>query len=70
MAANRVVEIDSVQRKLVKLAGILLSGRTGISSHSSIINFHNSWYLFSQNASFEILGRFLNTLQLKGIPLL
>ena len=67
MAANKVVEIDSIPHKLVKLAGILLSGRTG--SHSSVIYFHSSRYLISQKSSFEKLDRFLNMLQLEGIAL-
>ena len=67
MAANKIAEIDSIPLKSVKLAGILLSGRTG--SNSSVICFHSSRYLFLQNASFEMLYRFLNTPQFKGISL-
>ena len=51
--ASKVVEIDSIPCKFVKLAGILLSGRTD--SHSSIIYFHSSRYLFSQKVLFEML---------------
>ena len=67
MAANKVVEIGSIPRKLVKLAAILLSGRTG--NHSFFIYFHSSRYLISQNALIEMLDRFLNTPQLEGIAI-
>ena len=49
-----VVEIDSVSCKLVKLTVIFLS-----------IYFHSSRDLFSQNALFEILDKFLDTPQLE-----
>ena len=60
LAANKVVVIDSIPRRLVKLAAILLSGRTN--SHSSIIYFHSSRYLFLQKA-------LLNMPQFEGIAL-
>ena len=56
--ASKVVEVDSISRKLVKLAGILLS-----------IHLDSSPYLLWQNASFEMLDRFLNMPQLEGIAL-
>ena len=67
LAANKVVEIDSIPHKLVKLAAILLSGRT--SNHAFVMYFHSSCYLISQSAPFYMLGRFLNTSQLERIAL-
>ena len=63
MTANKVVKIDSIPPKFVKLASILLSDRTD--SHSSVIYLYIIQYLFSQNALFVLLDKFLNTLQLE-----
>ena len=46
LAANKVVEIDTISHKLVKLAAILISDRTR--NHSSVMYFHSSRYLISQ----------------------